>query len=414
MNAYNMRPIPAKPNPKRSYKGLIISLSVIIVIVGAYVAYALLRPLPTLKTTVIPPVLPAQVRVNIPWPANGQAAFGAQGYGLLASHNTNQPVPTASVAKVITALAILNKHPLKPGETGPVLTMTAHDVDIYNQYAAQGGSVVPVFEGQKITEYQALQAMMLPSANNMADTTAIWAFGSLQAYSAFANSFVKTLGMTQTTIGADASGFSPTTVSTATDLVRLGGNALANPVLADIVDQQTADFPDYGTIDNVNTLLGQYGIHGIKTGNTDEAGGCFLAAADVSVGGQNITVITAVMGDSTLGQAMRDSVPMVQSSVSQFQNVLVVSTDQSVGQVTSVWGADSDIIATDDISSLTWAGTALSPNVHTRNINAPASAGTPVGSLSLTSQLGKQLSSQLVLKSAITKPTTKWRLMHPL
>lgn len=413
MNAYNMRPVPVKKTQKRSYKKLLISILAIVVVVGIYSAYALLRPLPALKTTIIPPVLPAQVKVNIPWPASGQAAYGAANYGLLASHNTNNPVPTASVAKVITALAILDKHPLKPGETGPTLTMTAKDVDIYNQYVAQSGSVVPVFEGQQITEYQALQAMMLPSANNMADTAAIWAFGSLPAYSTFANSFVKTLGMTQTTIGADASGFLPSTVSTAADLVRLGTKALENPVLSDIVSQSTADFPDYGTIENVNSLLGQYGVHGIKTGNTDQAGGCYLAAADVTIGGQKITIITAVMGDTTLGQAIRDSVPMIQSSVSQFQNVDVASVGQSVGRVTSAWGQNSNLIATSDVSALTWAGTALSPAVHVKTITAPISAGTTVGALDLTDQLGKQLSSPVQMDATIQKPTAGWRLLHP-
>jgi D-alanyl-D-alanine carboxypeptidase (penicillin-binding protein 5/6) len=409
-----MRPIPSVRPQKRNYKNLLITVLGLVVIIGAYIGYAIVRPVPGLKTTVTPPVLTAQVKVNIPWPAGGQAAFGAQGYGLLAAHGTDKQVPTASVAKVITALAVLDKHPLKPGETGPAITITAQDVALYNQYAGADGSVVPVFEGQKITEYQALQAMMLPSANNVSDSLAIWAFGSLPAYTTFANSYVKTLGMDNTTIGTDASGFSPSTVSTAADLVRLGNKALANPVLADIVGQPTAVFPDYGTIENVNAFLGRNGIRGIKTGNTDEAGGCYLAAADIEVGGQKITVITAIMGSNTLGQGMRDSIPMIQSAVSQFQNVHVVRVGQSVGRVTSSWGENSDIVATQNITTLTWAGTSLTPSVHADVRKAPAAAGTNVGSLNLNDMSGKELSSPLQLKNTIEKPTIKWRLLHPV
>jgi D-alanyl-D-alanine carboxypeptidase (penicillin-binding protein 5/6) len=410
---YNVRPIPGLQKPRRSYKKAFFSLLVICLIVGGYAGYALLRPLPAPKTTILPPVIPAQVSVNIPWPASGQAAFGVQGYGLLKSHNIDKPTPTASVAKVITALSVLQKKPLKPGETGPSITMTAHDVDLYHTYVAEDGAVVPVFEGQTITEYQALQAMMLPSANNMADTTAIWAFGSLDAYKTYANSFVKQLGMAQTTVGADASGFSPTTVSTASDLVRLGNAALGNPVLAGIVGQSEAVFPDYGTISNVNTLLGQYGIRGIKTGNTDEAGGCYLAAADITVAGQKLTVITAIMASSTRGQAMRDSVPIIQSAVSQFQNAHVVRANESVGHVTTAWGPTSDVVANKDITVLTWSGTSLSPTTSSKSISVPAPAGAIVGGLQLKSN-NKTYSTILTTTEELRPPSASWRLRHPL
>jgi D-alanyl-D-alanine carboxypeptidase (penicillin-binding protein 5/6) len=292
--------------------------------------------------------------------------------------------------------------------------MNAHDVELYNQYAAVDGSLVPVYEGQKITEYQALQAMMLPSANNISDSMAIWAFGSLPAYTAFANNFVKTLGMERTTVGSDASGFSPSTVSTAADLVRLGNKALANPVLAEIVGQSSAVFPGYGTIENVNTLLGQYGIRGIKTGNTDEAGGCFLAAADITVAGQKVTVITAIMAANTRGQAMRDSLPMIQSAVSQFQNVHIVDSGQTVGRVASAWGESSDIVATNSLARLAWSGKALTPSVHADALSAPVKAGTKVGKLDILTPSGQKLTTPIELDSSITKPTLKWRLTHPL
>jgi D-alanyl-D-alanine carboxypeptidase (penicillin-binding protein 5/6) len=41
--------------------------------------------------------------------------------------------------------------------------------------------------GEELSEYQALQALLLPSANNIAETLARWAFGSIDAYNAYAN-----------------------------------------------------------------------------------------------------------------------------------------------------------------------------------------------------------------------------------
>lgn len=407
---YNARPIPQPYKPPARRTGLAI-FGLIILLAALYIAYALFRPLPHPKTTIIAPVVPGQVSVNIPWPQNGQAAFGADEYGYLTSHNEQKPSPTASVTKVITAMAVLEKKPLKPNEPGPAIPITAKDVQLYNEYVAKDGAAVPVLEGETITQYQALQAMMLPSANNIADTTAFWAFGSMENYITYANQMVKKFGMVDTTV-ADASGFSPQTVSTARDLVRLGDAALDHPVLAEIVSQKQATFPNYGTITNVNSQLGIAGIRGIKTGNTEEAGGCYLAAADIMVAGQKITVITAIIGSTNRPQAMKDSIPIIQSAVSQFQTVPVVRAGQPVGKVTSEWGHSTEVTAEKAVSVLAWNGTALAPKVTKQDIHVPAASGTSAGTFTL-SYLGETYTSDLHIKDAVTPPSSWWRLTHP-
>lgn len=409
---YNIRPVP-RPVAETKHHSFITPLIILLIVCAIYAGYCLLRPVGHLKTTVIPPVITGQVQVNIPWPANTEAAFGAVGYGVLSTHLEQDPKPTASVAKTITALAILNKHPLAPGEDGPAIPITDHDVAIYNAYVAKDGSVVPVYSGETVTERQALEAMMLPSANNMADTTAIWAFGSLQNYRNFASGFIKTLGMTNTTIGTDASGFDPSTTSTASDLVKLGLAALNNPTLKQIVSEKQAIFPNVGTISNVNALLGNNGVIGIKTGNSDQAGGAYLGAANIPVAGTNVTVVTAILDASTLGTAMRDAMPVLQASASEFQKVQVVNSGQHVGMVTAPWGASTDIIATQPIAVLTWSGTPLSPNVSSNTLSAPAASGSTAGNLALSTN-GQTYSSALVTASTIPKPTAIWRLTHPL
>lgn len=408
---YSTRPIPRPQHTRRQPLKTLSILAVLFILVGAYAAYALLRPLPQPSTVILPPVLPAKVQVGIPWPAGDEAAFGASGYGLLATHNGETPHPTASTAKVITALAILQKKPLKPGEQGPAITITANDVQLYSSYVAEDGSVVPVTAGETISERQALEAMMLPSANNIADTTAIWAFGSLQAYIDYAQNMVRGFGMTHTTV-TSASGFAPTTMSTASDLVLLGTKALENPVLSGIVDESEADFPDYGTITNVNTLLGRAGIRGIKTGNTDQAGGVYLGAADITVAGKTITVITAVMAAPSLEQAMRDSLPLIQSAVSQFSPVTIVRSGDTVGHATTAWGTSTPITADKTISVVAWSGNALSPTNSVRNITVPAPAHTPAGTMRMQ-YAGQQYSTGLYTTASLSAPSAMWRLSHP-
>lgn len=347
------------------------------------------------------------------WPTYGQGAVGTAGYGVLSSHNTDHPQPTASVAKIMTALAVLDRYPLKVGEPGPTLTMTANDVALYNQYVAKDGSVVLVAAGEQITEYQALQALLLPSANNMADTLALWAFGSMQNYEVYANNFAKTLHMENTLI-SDASGYSPQTVSTASDLVLLGAKALQNPVLAEIVAQPQANLPVAGITRNVNSLLGRDGINGIKTGDTDAAGGCYLVSSIQQLStGQRVTVIAAIMGAPTLQRAQADMLPLLSTTLKGFSESTVASAGQIVGYYHLPWGGTVTAIASSDSRLLVWRGETIHPTLKLRNLTAPAPANTVVGQITLNFG-STSVSGDAVLETSVTPPSTLWRLKHIL
>ena len=224
-------------HPKR---WLIIGL--VVVLLASYVAFILTEPLAVARPTVTFTFSRSAKTVSLAWPSYGESAVGAVGYGILASQGSNTPQATASVIKILTALAVLKQHPLVVNEIGPMITLTQADVDSYNKYVTEGGSVVRVVAGEQLSEYQALEALLIPSANNIAETLASWAFGSIDAYNTYANSFAKNLGMTDTTI-TDPSGFLGTTISTPSDLVILGEAALANPVVAQIVERDYRHYP---------------------------------------------------------------------------------------------------------------------------------------------------------------------------
>jgi D-alanyl-D-alanine carboxypeptidase (penicillin-binding protein 5/6) len=186
-----------------------------------------LRPVPKVAPqSQVPPAIAAQA-VQLTWPAGGQAALGAEGYGLLARSGASSPVPIGSTAKVITALAVLKQKPLTVDSQGPTITLNGRDVEAFNNYYSSNGSVTQVAAGEQISEYQALQSLMLPSSNNMADTLANWAFGGLANYTTFANQMVKNMGLSHTTIG-DTNGFSDTTTSTADDMAKIALAAISN------------------------------------------------------------------------------------------------------------------------------------------------------------------------------------------
>jgi len=252
---------------------------------------------------------------ELDWPDSGEAAIGIAGSGVLATHGAQTSRATASTAKLITALTVLKKYPLQPGQSGPKITLTIDDVRIYNQYLAEDGSSARVLVGAQISEYQMLEAVLIPSANNIADSLAIWAYGSLPTYQAAATQTAQSLGLAGTTIGSDASGLSPDTVSTAHDLVVIGEAAMENPVIAEIVGISKTTVPVFGEITNYNTLLGHEGIVGVKTGNSDEAGGVYVFAADYRTpDGQNITIVGAVQGLPDLPSALQAAKPLLKST----------------------------------------------------------------------------------------------------
>ncbi|HYH36522.1 MAG TPA: serine hydrolase, partial [Candidatus Saccharimonadales bacterium] len=281
------------------WKRWLSALLAVVLLVG-YVGWALRKPLPQLTPALAASTIKTDVPAgNLAWPAGGQAAVGIKDTQIMQARGTQTPLPIASTAKLITSLSVLKQKPLAPGQQGPLITMTDRDVALYNSYMARDGSVVKVVAGEQISEYQALQAIMLPSANNISDTMAIWAFGSLEAYAAYANEYIKQLGLHDTHVGSDASGLAPDSTSTAQDLVKLGKVAMQNPVLAEIVGQSTAKLPIVNDVKNVNFLLGTDNIVGVKTGNTEEAGGVFVGAARVNINGKPVTIVTAVAGSPT-------------------------------------------------------------------------------------------------------------------
>jgi serine-type D-Ala-D-Ala carboxypeptidase (penicillin-binding protein 5/6) len=397
-----------------------LAVVIIILLSGAgYMTYLYRRPIPLLTATA---TIPASTKTDkpaaIPWPAVGQSSIGITGRGILASSSdaANQKAyPTASVAKLMTALAVLDKKPMATGETGPMITISKADVDIYNSYVAQGGSVAAVQEGEQISEYDALEALLLPSANNLADSMSIWAFGSVKAYCDYANAYAKDHGMAHSTF-SDASGFSPDTTSTANDLVTLGLLAHNNPVIAEIAAKKAADIPVAGTVYNVNGLLGRNGINGLKTGNTDQAGGVFVASADRQVDGHQVTIVTAVIHGPDLDTAMKSNIPLLDATAANLEQKTITKAGQSFGTYTIPWQKDSNgrpiqvkAIATKDVTAFIWKGDSIKTQVSLAPLTAPQAKGTAAGTSTITVN-DKKYPASLTLQDAIAKPGLMWRL----
>jgi len=343
------------------------------------------------------------------WPQFGGSAFGAIGYdGLLERNGTTDPLPIASISKIVTALVVLDAKPLKLGEEGPTITFSAADHDLYAKYLALQGSVKPMPVGSTMTEHQVLQVALIASANNYADALAQWAFGSGGSYVAATKTWLSTHGLNQTIL-VEPTGIDPRNTSTTSDLVALGKLALADPVIAKIVDTPTLTLPVVGTIADTNQLLGKEGVIGIKTGTL--ATSSLLFASRFVIGGKQITVVGAVLGGSKT--TIYPAVSAVLASIkSGFHSITLATKGESFGTYTTRWSQRANAVAESTESVVVWGDTPIATKVALAELRV-GRRGEPTGTVKFVS--GHAITVvKLELDHALSDPGLFWRLSNPV
>ena len=226
------------------------------------------------------------------WPEQGQAAL-VIGSARPAASPDEQPVPIASLAKVMAAYLTLERYPLGGTQDGFTTTITAAQAQAEAEDAGQGESVVAVRPGEQLTERQLLEALLIPSGNNIAQTLADDVAGSETRFVAEMNNEAHALGMDQT-VYTDPSGFDSTTVSTAADQLRVFQQAMRFPVFRQIVSMPSVTLPFAGTLTNYNPLIAE-GYAG-KTGSDSAAEGCLAFFTSVTIDGRRATAAGVVLG----------------------------------------------------------------------------------------------------------------------
>ncbi|SCF16727.1 D-alanyl-D-alanine carboxypeptidase (penicillin-binding protein 5/6) [Micromonospora coriariae] len=393
-------------------------LVLLLLLGGGLYAVAPLRdplPAPTVELT-----LPASMAIpgtapRLPWPRSGQAMISVDGLGTLGAFGGSKPLPIASVTKVMTAYVILTEHPLAAGEQGPKLTVSAAQAAAYPAEKARGESLVEVRAGEVITERQALQAVLLPSANNMARILAAWDSGSVAAFVDKMNAVADDLGMSDTHY-TDPSGLDPDTVSTARDQVILASRAMALPTFAEIVKQKQATIPVAGTVRNYNELVGRNGVVGIKTGSTDEAGGCLVFAAVLTVGGRKLRIVGAVLGQPgantpvQLDRVFAVTRSLLRSTAAALAVHTLVEAGEQVATVRGPLGAGSTINAAEKVEVVGWPGLRVRLAAQIPAVSSRIAAGAEHGQLTATAGVGKPVVTTLRTGAAMEPPTTWERI----
>ncbi len=345
--------------------------------------------------------------IQIKWPQNTQCALAIENNGLIDKTQNQYPLPTASVAKIMTAYIILKDHPLKFGENGPTLTITKSDVQEYIKDKENAQSVIKVKAGEKLNERQMLEALLLPSANNIASVLARWDAGSVENFVNKMNNVAYQLGM-KSTHYADPAGISLKTQSSAYDQVLLAQKAFELHAFRTIVGMTQATLPVCGTVYNVNYVLGKDGIVGIKTGSMPEIGANFVFAANHFVGYKQITLIGAIFGANgkePLMTALNDSITLINNAKNILKLKEIIKKNQTIATLIYP-NAKTNLLAKDSVSSIVWP----SKNIHfqikiNKYLKLPINKDQIVGYLVFDN---KEI--PLIAQNSIKKPTVWQKL----
>ncbi|MHA6760720.1 D-alanyl-D-alanine carboxypeptidase [Streptacidiphilus sp. PAMC 29251] len=388
------------------------------VLLAVLAVVQVLRPLPSpdLKLTSASNYAFSGSAPVLAWPASGQATAEVNGLGSLGHTGSDNPVPIASVTKVMTAHLILKDHPLKTGEQGPLITVDKQAQQEYQASATSGESSAKVTTGEQISEYEALQMLLIPSANNIARLLGRWDAGSDPAFIAKMQAEATALGMSKSTY-TDPSGLEGTTKSTANDQLKLAEAVMLDPVFREIVSTPSFTPPGDKITYNNNALLGTNGVIGVKTGSSTAALGCLMWAAEKKIGGTTQTVLgvvlsqPAVNGVGYLPMVLANSKKVIVSAEAALQSHRIAAKGDVVGYVDDGLGGKVPVVVSQDVTVAGWGGLSVDMSLvkPTGGLPHTAKAGTTVGTLMVgTGPTAQQI--PVTLQSDLVTPSYQSRL----
>ncbi|MFD8985941.1 serine hydrolase, partial [Streptomyces sp. NPDC059564] len=370
---------------------------IVLLLAATATGVQLVRPLPAAQLVAGEDSYTLDGETSIPWPAKGQGAVRVPGSGDIATFGEQKPVPTASVAKVMTAYVILKNHPLRKNDPGPGVEVDA--VAVAEGMAGDESRIQGLTAGTKFSQQDMLKMLMIPSGNNIARLLARWDTGSTtpDAFVAKMNAAAKELGMKDTTY-TDPSGLDAGTVSTAVDQLKLAEAVMKEDAFRAVVSlpSETVEGVREPLINN-NGLLVARGLNvmGIKTGSSSAAGGTLSWATYKTVGGETPLILGTLMdqhvdgpdpeGANGLKLVLANSRKIVEAVRTALASAPVIHKGQVVGHVSDGLGGRTPLVATKDLSMAAVPGQRLRLSLGAGDKPVPhaAKAGTEVGVLTV-------------------------------
>ncbi|HZT90698.1 MAG TPA: D-alanyl-D-alanine carboxypeptidase family protein [Gaiellaceae bacterium] len=242
---------------------------------------------------------------------------------VLAAHDAHERRPIASITKLMTVIVALHHHAL-----GDVVTVDPRAAEV-------GEESIYLRAGEQLTVRDLVEAALIQSANDAADALALSVAPDYTSFAALMNREARTLGLRDTHFvrpdGLDA----PGEYSTAADVTTLARDAMRVPFVRETVRRETADIAGGRVLHTWDDLLGVLpGVIGVKTGHTNEAGWCQVAA----IRGRGVTVYATILGSPDRQQRDDDLERLLVWGLARFRTVPVVQAGRAYAAVALPYG----------------------------------------------------------------------------
>ena len=332
-----------------------------------------------------------------PVDASAYLVVDARTGDVLASKNAHAHLPIASITKLMTVYLTLQRHKL------------SDIVTVDPRAAAVGEESIDLEAGEQLTVHDLLEGALIQSANDAADALALADAPSFPAFAQLMNQAAARLGLHDTHFvrpdGLDA----PGEYSSAADVTRLARIVMRTRFVRDTVDRQTATIAGGRTLHTWDDLLTLFpATFGVKTGHTDDAGWCQVAAAR----GEGTTVYATLLGSPSRAQRNADLQSLLIWGLGQFRVVDAVPTGRVYASVRLPYGkAPLDLVAARPLRVVARLGHPLVERVVApAGIKLPIRVGTRVGTVEIRDG-GRLVGSRaLVAARTVNNPGLAGRL----
>jgi D-alanyl-D-alanine carboxypeptidase (penicillin-binding protein 5/6) len=250
-------------------------------------------------------------------------------------------------------------------------------------------SSVPVEVGEQLCESDLLEGVLVHSAGNYAVMLANMVAGSNSAFIMQMNGEAAILGLTGTSY-ADVTGFSPLSVSTALDQVRLAALLMQSPLVRSIVIQTSVTLPFAGTEASFTPDVGIDNVIGVKSGRTEEAGGCDAMAMTFEEGTATHVAYVVVLGQrggDLLTPAGNAALALANSAVAGRVHYTLLA-NRAVGEI-AYPSVRVGYGLTSSHELWWWPAQQITVTVHTKHFSGTIRRGEVVGTLVLSGAVSR-------------------------
>ncbi len=341
---------------------------------------------------------------------------------VLFEENAHVPLPTASMAKMMTCIVAMEQIQSGQLKLDTPVTVSARSSKI-------GGSQIFAREGQVFPVQTLLAAIMIRSANDAAEMMAEKIGGSAEAFADLMNDKARQLNLKETTF-YDPHGLPNSQdpkridVSSAHDLAVMGMELMKYPLMREYAKTPWMAFTNAtytSGLTNPNHMINPksrdyYGdATGIKTGYSAPAGYCITASAKRG----DLEIVAVVMGARAASGAESSfeiAARLFNDSFSHWRQLTPLKKGTVVGQVAVADGQTKTVaaVASADVKTLVQRGQESSVNVRfvPGNVTAPVRAGQQIGFI-VVNQGAQQIGKVPAVAQTAVEKQPLWRKFWP-